>query len=91
MNGWRDRILASALFIVLAAAIGTGTGVALVGQRQGGEFSLQDQDWLRNNYPSGRYLPDRESALFYQVCIDNSWHRFYANGLRTDQRVWCWK
>ena len=64
MSGWKDRILGSALFIVLVVAIGAGTGVALVGQQQGGEFTLQDQNWLAYNFPYGRYIPDRQHALF---------------------------
>ena len=86
----KDRILASALFIVLAAAIGAGTGMILT-PRPHGDFSLQDQNWLAQNFPSGKYVPDRQNAIYYQVCLEESWHRFYSHGLRVNADIWCWK
>lgn len=87
MRGWRDRILGAGMMLV---AVGVMV-FALNRPLQPGEFTVRDQGWLHENFPSGHYYPDRDHAIYYQVCLEQSWHRFWANGTRLDTRIWCWK
>ena len=84
-----DRILASAILLVFAAAIGIGVGTFT--PNPPGEFTLQDQNWLHENYPYGRYFPDREHARFFRVCLAEQWVRFWADGYKEWTGQPCWK
>lgn len=99
MNGWKDRILGAAMVIVIAA-------VAMLGVETAGpdrtDFTFDKKMELLEDFPRGRFIPDPDRALYFQVCLDESrhqatprsraasWHRFWPNGLRGDTGTWCW-
>ena len=86
MRGWKDRILASAMLIVLVAAF----AFAYTQPRMTEEFTPEDYRVLAANFPGGTYVPNQDPR-YYRVCIEGVWQRLYADGSWWNSGLQCWK
>ena len=88
MRGWKDRILASAMLLVLVGIVGWAF-VTSPPQEEGG-FAPHDYPRLASEWPGGTYVPQQDPH-YYRVCVNGYWQRLYPSG-----RIWwtqtgCWK